>query len=200
MTEPTVKCLDFLISLLTVLKGEDVIAEAENKPVYYSCNNEFDSNVTVFEMLSNAQLIVVASHLSEVRQKALVAILYALYSGNYWRFNAEEEDGDCMIYTDDDLTDKDITALQAYNVKAWYDYLFNNTNEITYNDISYETKKPGFAEEYYSEKMWADECKKRVVAAGKPHDANKPGRRPVQKIYTIDAILKMAHDARKKLN
>jgi hypothetical protein len=179
---------------LEVLKAYDTLAAAAEKPLHYSCNNEVDSNVTEFEMLSNARMIVIASHLPEIKQAALVSILHALYSNNYWVFNAEDPDGDCIIYQDEKLNENMIEKLANYNLKAWCDYLFTGKTTPLPVDCSYDLTKPAVELEYYSHDIYVDEYKKRNNGVLPDNGIVK---RPTQKIYTIDKLITMAKSARR---
>lgn len=185
-----------MITLLNVLKAHDTLAAAEEEPLHYSCNNEFDSNVTLFEMLANARILVVSSHLPEIKQAVLVSILHALYSENYWVFNAEESGGDCIIHQDD-LDDDLLSKLENYNVKAWCEYLFTSDRTPLPCDFSYDLIKPTVDLKYYSHDKYVDEYKKRTDGI-LPDDGVV--KSPKQKIYTIDNLITMAKTARKKLN
>lgn len=181
------ECIKMLIAVLEQFKRDDLALAAEGNPFHYSGNIEYDSNQTLFEMLSNSNLMVVKSHLPEHKQAMLIAILYALYADNYWRFDCDYIDS--AIYQDDSdilLTANEITKMRNYNVAEWYRYLCNEDNDIV-TDCYYEADLPAVAPEYYSHRLYIAELKKQDPGINEYRVKSPP-----QRVLTIDDIIAMA--------
>lgn len=61
-----------------------------DKQIRYYCNNEFDSNQTEFEKLSNQRALVLKSKLHKNEVSVIMSIFNALYSKNFWIFEDNE--------------------------------------------------------------------------------------------------------------
>jgi len=187
MSLPT-DCIKMLIAILERFKLDDSKYAKEGAELHYSCNIEIDSNVTIFEMLSNSNLILVKSHLPENQQTVLISILYSLYDDNYWRFDSD--DIDSITYQDEELNNDKIDKMRKYDIDEWYNYLCQNKNEIScQNECTYELIKPDILPEYYSHRMYEDYYKKLY-----PDVSIYRIKSPKQKIYTIDDIINLAQE------
>lgn len=102
-------------------------AEKEKKasgPKMYFTNTEFDSNVSVFEGLSNANRLGLISKLPLKSAKVVLAILQAILSENFWIFDAEEflQEDDFLeeLFPEEESLDTLIEKLKKYkNLKMW---------------------------------------------------------------------------------
>ena len=83
----------------------------ENKSKSYYFNNEFDSNVTSFEALSNANQLGIFTNLDEVDAEIVIKILHCILLQNFFKFDYTNYDE----YPNFSIDEK--KNLESYNPK-----------------------------------------------------------------------------------
>ena len=128
--------------------------QSNNKILYY-CHNEFDSNVTEFEGLSNCNKIVLKSKLSKKYIPIIMLIFQAIYDDNYYMF--EDTSFASSLYYDLDIeaTEEMYKDLMSYeNTNSWLELLklYSESHDIEYrfvgNERCYESL-PMVEDDYY---------------------------------------------------
>jgi len=96
-----------------------------NSSIKYYAHNEFDSNVTEFEGLSNSRKIVLATSLDIKSVHVIMRIFQCVYDSNYWVFEDVENVPDA-----DKIDNESMLKLLTFSDPIpWISYL-----ETTYND------------------------------------------------------------------
>lgn len=136
-------------------------SQTQSNPTKYYVHNEFDSNVTEFEGLSNSRRIVLATPLDINHAHVLMRIFQCVYDSNYWVFEDIES-----ISDPDDISPEGLIGLLLYsdtNPNPWIEYLekaYEDSDNSTYDSV------PSVDSSYY-------------------HSTKR------QKIYTIQDIIKL---------
>ncbi len=120
---------------------------SQTQPIKYYAHNEFDSNVTEFEGLSNSRKIVLATSLDIKYVHVLMRIFQCVYDSNYWIF--EDIEG---IADPDDIDPNGLLELLLYSdtnpgLSQWIEYLeraYDCSDDQMYDTI------PSVDPEYYN--------------------------------------------------
>ena len=103
----------------------------DNNTQYYYCHREFDSNVTKFESLSNANVLVLKTGLPFMYIEPIMRIFQCIYDDNYYIF--EENSRHIVEMLDDNLEEDFYSDLikrlySLEDIDAWFEY-FEITKE-----------------------------------------------------------------------
>src|SRR5258708_28142706 len=100
----------------------------------YICHNEFDSNTSDFENLSNNRLLVVKTRLTGNILILLMDIFHAIYDDNYWRFESDEVFDDLQFpFKYEDVINIDISNPDNFGVYMSFYLNLKNDEEIKEN-------------------------------------------------------------------
>ena len=113
-------------NILTRLYEEESTWEI---PYRYICHNEFDSNTTKFEALSNARLIVLKTKFTGNTLILLMDIFQAIYDNNYFKFIDSNTFFDDLEspFTYDDIKNEDIANPDNFiKYMLFFNTLHNN--------------------------------------------------------------------------
>jgi len=96
-----------------------------NSSIKYYAHNEFDTNLTEFEGMSNSRKIVLATSLDPKFVPIIIRIFQCVYDSNYWIFEDVESVSD-----PDEINNEELLELLTFsNSDPWIKYL-----EIAYNE------------------------------------------------------------------
>lgn len=104
---------------------------------HYYCHTEYDSNITTFEELSNANKIVLKSKINVKYIPIIMKIFQSIYDNNYWIFESFEDFIDQDIEFDFTTLDK----LKNYDLESWcqlfedYSQDYNIEDERVYTSV-----------------------------------------------------------------
>jgi hypothetical protein len=203
------KIMKFVYDLMS--KYKQMESESTNEYIY-SCHNEFDSNVSEFEGLSNGNYIVVKTKLNPIHMPIIMRMFQSIYDDSYWPY--EDLENECYScdgylsdlyedYPDDEFEVDDIPEkyrelrqkLLNYDVDEWFKLLtsyseknhkleHNKSEDIDYVDEEWIFHEPP-KKSYYDEDQYEDEDE------DDEEDENETNKLYTQKFYTLDNIMEM---------
>lgn len=125
----------------------DILKTKQNESSFhYVRNNEFDSNVTDFEGLSNDSKIVLKSNLSERNDKIAIRLLQMVLDDNYLLI---EDIDELQAHLDETFSNELITSLTNNNADVWYNIM---SKLATYADIIHTSSVPIVSHNYTNPK------------------------------------------------
>lgn len=173
-TEAQNRIINLIKEILT--HYEELDSQSSNE-IKYFCHNEYDSNVTEFEGLSNSNKIVLKTKINLIHIPAIMKIFQGIYDNNYYMFETSEFAE--MIYDncDREFTQNELNELMSYeNIDSWLEVfdIYNHDSVDTDNDLD-----DGQNDSYIGNERIYDS----VPVPNNNYRSNKR-----QKIYTIGSI------------
>jgi hypothetical protein len=166
----------------TLLEYYVSLENKEVNPRFYA-HNEFDSNVTEFEGLSNSRRIIVKTSIDRKYIPGIMLIFQCIYDNNYWFF---ESLGDtfAMVDPDDKIDNETKNKIKEYELSGWI-YL---VKKYCSSEIDSETEKSDSDSDIDNDHFIGNnqEYFKKPNVDNKFYKSNKR-----QKVYTIEDIIKL---------